>query len=99
MRQLNDFFVRNIPKMRQFYADLLSASDSGEDTAVVATPDVVRVNGLGFILEHLIVHQNKLKEQFELEATTDSELTQLNADLFEVLGVYPNKPKKAATDK
>eukprot|EP01122_Echinamoeba_exundans_P015110 TRINITY_DN703_c0_g1_i2.p1 TRINITY_DN703_c0_g1~~TRINITY_DN703_c0_g1_i2.p1 ORF type:complete len:1930 (-),score=307.00 TRINITY_DN703_c0_g1_i2:3006-8795(-) len=96
MQQLSDFFSRNIPKMRQFYNDLLSANfANAESTEIVATPDIVRVNGLGFIMEHIHLQQAKLKSHFEIEADSDDRLRELNDTLKELLEVYPKKPRKA----
>jgi hypothetical protein len=96
MLQLNDFFSRNIPKMRQFYNDMLSANyANAEPTETVVAPDIVRVNGLGFIMEHIHLQQNKLRTHFEVEADSDDRLRELNDTMKELLEVYPKKPRKA----
>jgi hypothetical protein len=97
MQQLNDFFVRNIPKMRQFYNELLATQfTDAEETQIVPTPDIVRVNGLGFIVEHIHLQTQKIRDQFEREGDTEERLALLNATLNELLEQYPKKPKKVS---
>jgi hypothetical protein len=62
MQSLNDFFVRNIPKMKDFYLALLAFDTFGiPKTQPVTVPEVVVNNCLGWCYGHILTNTNKLR--------------------------------------
>jgi hypothetical protein len=98
MLQLSDFFVRSIPKMKQYYADLLSMNVTGmPPTEICTVTEVVANNSLASLWGQIHVNAAKLRKQFDEEAGDDTaKRAQLNADLSELLEAYPKPPQKGS---
>jgi len=94
MLQMNDFLEKNIPKMRQFYTDLLALDVSDkEDTHVVDVPEVARENALGYLWEHILTNETKLKATWK-KLYDEDRAKQLD-QLFEELKNDYKMPKKS----
>jgi hypothetical protein len=62
MQSLNDFFIRNIPKMKDFYLGLLAFDTFGvPKTQLVTVPDVVINNCMGWCHGHILTNQKKMQ--------------------------------------
>jgi hypothetical protein len=98
MQELNDFFSRNIPKMKLFYTEILQENTNDqEETSVVETTDAVRHNALAYLWGHIHTNKKKLEAQFKVEADGDETIEHdLNATLAELMENYPKAPRKIA---
>jgi hypothetical protein len=96
MLQLNDFFIRNIPKVRLFYDELLVAPTQNlADTQIVEPTEVVKNNALATLMEQIHLQQTKIRKYIKTQeaADDDQRAAALEADLDELLATY-KQPKK-----
>jgi NDP-sugar pyrophosphorylase family protein len=96
MQQLNDFFSRNIPKMKAYFEDLLTQPfEHMPITEVVETTDTVRNNALAQLWDHIHTNEKKLRANFDTIEETDVK-NDLHKTMSELMELYPKKPKKAS---
>jgi hypothetical protein len=99
MQSLNDFFARNIPKMKDFYIALLAFDTFGVPrTQPVEVPNVVVNNVLGWCYSHILTNQTKMRGLL-VESFAPNEAAELNKGLDELIERYGDKaPKKIAKE-
>jgi neurofibromin 1 len=99
MQSLNDFFARNIPKMKDFYIALLAYDTFGKPkTQPVEVPDVVVNNCLGWAYGHILTNQAKMRGLLT-EKFAPHEAEELKASLDELVERYGDKPPKKLDKK
>jgi hypothetical protein len=86
-----------MPKMRQFYIDLLNAETFGiAPTKVIDVPDVVNHNGLAWMYGHLLTNKNKALQVIQ-ENFAPQEAYNLQCRLDEIYEAYGDKVPRKAT--
>jgi hypothetical protein len=104
MQKLDTFFVKNIPKMEQFYKDILIPPPMGtvtEDLPVLPADvnDTVYGNALSHIWS-VIFQSKKVSSQIDKEyAENPEEHAKLHNLIKELHEKYPRAPKKLAEDE
>jgi hypothetical protein len=101
MQQLSDFFARNIPKMKEFYKELLTNDGkNGTPTQIVTVTETVRNNAMCQLWDQVHANEKKLRSQFDTDLADEKEtLQEMHGTLSELLEKYPKKPKKLTGDK
>jgi hypothetical protein len=96
MQQLNDFFTRNIPRMVEFYDEVLT-SRVGDlpETEIVQVTEVTRDNALGFLWDFMCTHETTLRKHFDAsEKDGESYKVFLMETFNELREMYPKRPRK-----
>jgi neurofibromin 1 len=100
MLSMNDFMTRNLPKMKQFYIDLLHANTIGvAKTRIVEVPQVVVNNGMAWMYGHLVTNKAKLAAAIDKKFSPD-EAAELHKGVKDMFDLYGDKiPKKIGGEK
>jgi len=103
MSNLEDFIKRNIPKIRQFYANLLDPRQKGSNKTKqsLEVPENVRLNSLALLHTYIYNNQAEIRECFKKidDAEKERHLEGLLDRIIEVYGAPPKKTKKDPKEK